>query len=157
MRSLAVKKRLQIESSIIEFFILIILAMTSLLYLNGCTDKVLQVAKDKASPENVEFREIKSIVSAVKDENDDISVCVSLNESGESKLYTISLSLPSLSGNTDAIEKLGLRPEECLFNKCQSVKERIFEVTFVYDETAGAAKFKVMGHMSSAMRGPVIL
>jgi hypothetical protein len=153
----------------------------------------LQVAKDKASPENVEFWEIKSIVSAVKHENDDISVCVGLNESdepGESKLYTISLSPPRLSGDIDAIEKLKLRPEECLFdntpcywypiaktkrgcepvdltisssifvlpienisvnkknqhqlynllidfNKAQPVKERIFEVSFVYDgETA---------------------
>jgi hypothetical protein len=188
-----VKKRLPIEYSIIEFFILIILAMTSLLYLNGCTEKALQLAKDKASPENVEFWEIKSIVSAVKHENDDISICVGLNESGEpgeSKLYTISLSPPSLSGDIDAIEKLKLRPEECLFdntpcywypiaktkrgcesvdltisssifvlpienisvnkknrhqlynllidfNKAQPVKERIFEVSFVYDgETA---------------------
>ena len=77
------KKRLLINSSIIEFFILIVLAMTSLLYLNGCTEKALQLAKDKASPENVEFWEIKSIVSAVKHENDDISICVGLNESGE--------------------------------------------------------------------------
>jgi hypothetical protein len=184
-----VKKRLPIDSSIIEFFILIILAMTSLLYLNGCTDKVLQIAEDKASPENTEFWEIKSIVSAVKHENDDISVCVGLNESGEAGepiLYTISLSLPILSGDIDAIERLRLRPEECLldntpcywypkektkrgcesidltiassifvlpienismnkknrhqlyhlmidFNKTQPVKERIFEVSFVFD------------------------
>jgi hypothetical protein len=94
--------------------------MTSLLYINGCTDKVLQVAKDKASPENVEFWEIESVVSAVKHENNDISVCVGLNESGETgepDLYTISFSLPSLSGDIDAIEKLRLRPEECLFDR----------------------------------------
>ena len=111
------KKRLPIDSSIIEFFILIILAMTSLLYLNGCTGKALQVAEDRASSENAEFWEIKSIISAVKHENDDISVCVDLNESGdtgEPQLYTLSLSIPGLTGDMDAIEKLRLRPEECL-------------------------------------------
>ena len=113
------KKRLLINSSIIEFFILIVLAMTSLLYLNGCTDKVLQIAKDEASPENTEFWQIESVVSAVKHENNDISVCVGINESGqtgEPNLYTISLSLPSLAGDVDALERLRLRPEECLFD-----------------------------------------
>lgn len=184
------KKRLPIDSSILEFFILIFLAMTSLFYLNGCTDKALQIAKDKASPENTEHWKIKSVVSAVKHENGDISVCVELNdpgETGEPELNTISFSLSSLSGDTDAIERLRLRPKECFFdnapcywypiaktkrgcesvdlgissstsvlpienisvnkknrhqlynliinfNKNQPIKERIFEVSFVFDE-----------------------
>jgi hypothetical protein len=163
--------------------------MISLFYLSGCTDKVLQVAKDKASPENIEFWKIKSVVSAVKHQNGDISICVDLNESGETgepKLNTINLSLSSLSEDVDEIEWRALRPEECLFdgtpcywypiekikngcksidltstssimvlpienirvseksrnqiynllidfNENQPVKERIFEVSFVFD------------------------
>lgn len=113
------KKRLPIDSSILEFFILIFLAMTSLFYLNGCTNKALQIAKDKASPENTEHWKIKSVVSAVKHENGDISVCVELNdpgETGEPELNTISFSLSSLSGDTDAIERLRLRPKDCFFD-----------------------------------------
>lgn len=164
--------------------------MTSLFYLNGCTNKALQIAKDKASPENTEHWKIKSVASAVKHENGDISVCVELNdpgETGEPELNTISFSLSSLSGDADAIERLRLRPKECFFdnapcywypiaktkrgcesvdlgissstsvlpienisvnkknrhqlynliinfNKNQPIKERIFEVSFVFDE-----------------------
>jgi hypothetical protein len=164
--------------------------MISICYLNGCTDKVLQVAKDKASPENTAYWKIQSVVSAVKQENGDISVCVDLNEideTGMPELNTISLSLSSLSGDTDAIERLRLRPGECSFdaapcywypiektkrgcesvgpgtsssttvlpienirankksrhhlynllinfNKNQPAKERLFEVSFVFDQ-----------------------
>lgn len=183
-------KRLLTNSNILEFLIFIVLAITSLLYLDGCTGKVLQIAKDKASPENAEFWEIKRVVSAVKHENGDISICVDLNESGETgepKLNTINLPLSSLSADANDIEWLRLRPEKCLFddtpcywypiektkrgcesvdliikssifvfpienisvneksrhqlynllidfNKNQPVKERIFEVSFLFDK-----------------------
>ena len=113
------KDRLPIASSIIEFFILISLAMASLFYLNGCTASALQIARDKASPENAEYWKIKRVVSAVKHENGDISVCIELNESDEAEgleLISINLPLSSLSGDTNAIERLRLRPGECFLD-----------------------------------------
>lgn len=184
------KKRLPINSSILEFFVLILLAMASLLYLNGCTNKAMQIAEHKASPENIEHWKIRRVVSAVKHENRDISVCIELieyGEIGEPKPYAISLPLSVLSGNTADFDRLGLRLEECFLddascygypmdeaedgcesvepgisssatdipvekinvnnksrhqlynqilhsNKNQSIKERIFEARFVFDE-----------------------
>ena len=110
------KKRMPIDPSIRQFFILIFLAMVSIFYFNGCTAKALQIAENKASPHNAEHWKIKSVVSAVKQENGNISVCVELNESGEPgepKLDTITLPLSVLSGDADAIERLSLRPCEC--------------------------------------------
>jgi hypothetical protein len=179
-----------IDSSIREFLILIFLAMVSIFYFNGCTAKALQIAKHQASPQNEEHWKIKSVVSAAKQENGDISVCVELSESGEPgkpKLDTIILPLSVLSGDTDAIDRLSLRPSECFFgnaacywypiektqngcepvspstssstsvlpieninlnnknrhqllnllinfNKIQPIKERIYEVSFVFGE-----------------------
>ena len=113
------KKRLPIASSIIEFFILISLAMASLFYLNGCTASALQIARDKASPENAEYWTIKRVVSAVKHENGDISVCAALNESDVTEgpeLITINLRLSGLSKDTNVIERLRLRPRECFLD-----------------------------------------
>ena len=78
------KKRLPIDSSIFEFLILIFLAMASLFYLNGCTitPKALQLPNEKAAPQ-YEYWNIKRVVSAVKQENGDISFCVELNNAGE--------------------------------------------------------------------------
>jgi len=93
--------------------------MASIFYLNGCTAKALQLAKDKASPENAEHWKIKTVVSAFKQEKGDVSVCVELNESGETgkpKLDTITLPLSSLSEDTDATERLKLRSAECYFD-----------------------------------------
>jgi hypothetical protein len=47
------KKRLPINFSIFEFFIIIFLAMISLFYLNGCTitPKAIELANEKAAPQ----------------------------------------------------------------------------------------------------------
>jgi hypothetical protein len=91
--------------------------MASLFYLNGCTitPKALQLAKEKASP-HYEYWNIKSVVSAVKKENGDISFCVELNNTGENeepKLNTITIPLATLTGETNQHERLGLHPGEC--------------------------------------------
>ena len=99
------KDRLPIASDIIEFFILISLAMASLFYLNGCTASALQIARDKASPENAEYWKIKRVVSAVKHENGDISVCIELNESDEAEgLELISINLTIVENLRGAAE-----------------------------------------------------
>jgi hypothetical protein len=105
-RSLAVKKRLPIDSSIFEFLIL-----------NGCTitPKALQLANEKAAPQ-YEYWNIKRVVSAVKQENGDISFCVELNNAGEieePKLNTITIPLAILNGETNQHERLGFYPGEC--------------------------------------------
>ena len=108
----AMKKRLPIDPSIFEFFILIFLAMASLLYLNGCaiTPKAIQFAKEKASP-HYKYWNIKSVQSAVEQENGDISFCVELNNGGENnrpKLNTITITPSALSGRNNLHERLGL-------------------------------------------------
>ena len=113
------KKRLPMDSSILEFCVLIFLVMASLFYLNGCTNKAMQIAEHKASPENIAHWKIKRVVSAVKHENRDISVCIELIEYGkigEPKPYAISLPLSGLSGNTADFEGFGLRLEECFLD-----------------------------------------
>ncbi len=112
-------KRLPKNFNITKFLALIFLAVVSLFFLTGCTAKALQLAKEKASPENIEYRKIKRVVSAVKQKNGDISVCVELNESGdagEQKLNTITLPHSILTGDTNDIESLKLLPGECLFS-----------------------------------------
>ena len=111
------KKRLPINFSIFEFVILIILAMTSLFYLNGCTltPKALALANEKATPQ-YEYRNIKRLVSAVKQENGDVSLCVELNSAGEfqePKLNTITIPLAILNGEADPHKKYGFNPGEC--------------------------------------------
>lgn len=113
------KKRLPIDFDIPKFITLIFLAIASLFYLNGCTTKALQLAKEKASPENCKYLKIKSVVSAIKQKNGDISVCVELNdpaETDEPELNTITLPLSALTGETTDIEMFGVRPAECPFD-----------------------------------------
>ena len=113
------KKRLPMDSSILEFFVLIFLVMASLFYLNGCTNKAMQIAEHKASPENIAHWKIRRVVSAVKHQNSDISVCIELIENGEigePRPYTISLPLSGLAGDTAVFEKLSQRLEECFLD-----------------------------------------
>ena len=111
------KKRLQINSSSFEFFILILSILASLLYLNGCTltPKALQLANEKAAPQ-YEYLNIKRIESAVKQEDGDVSLCVELNnpgEIGEPKLNTITIPLAIFNGETNPQERNGFYPGEC--------------------------------------------
>lgn len=111
------KKRVQINSSIFEFLILIFLLLASLLYLNGCTltPKALQLANEKAAPQ-YEYWNIKRIESAVKQENGDVSLCVELNNAGEieePKLNTITIPLAILNGEANQHERHGLYSGEC--------------------------------------------
>lgn len=111
------KKRLQIDSSIFEFLILIFLAITSLFYLNGCTltPKALQLANEKAAPQ-YEYWNIKRVVSAVKQENGDVSLCVELNNTGEiaeSKKNTMTIPLAILNGEANQHKRHGFSPGEC--------------------------------------------
>jgi hypothetical protein len=112
-----VKKRLQVKTSIFEFFMLIFLLLASLLYLNGCTltPKALQLANEKAAPQ-YEYWNIKRIESAVKQENGDVALCVELNKTGEieeSKLSTITIPLAILNGAANQHERHGFYPGEC--------------------------------------------
>ena len=111
------KKRLRIDYSIFEFLILIFLAMASLIYLNGCTltPKAIELANEKAAPQ-YEYWNIKRLVSAVKQENGDVSLCVELNNAGEieePKSNTITIPLAILNGETNQHERHGFSPGEC--------------------------------------------
>jgi len=115
-----VKKRLPKKFSIFEFFIIILLVMISLFYLNGCTitPKALGLAKEKAAPQ-YEYGNIKRLVSAVKQENGDVSLCIDLNtadDTEESKLNTLTIPLAIFNGEADQHERYGFYPGECPFS-----------------------------------------
>jgi len=113
------KKILPINSNILEFFILILLALVLLFYFSGCTAQALQLAKEKASPENAKYWKIKNVVSAIKKENGDISVCIELSESGtggKPRLNILTLPRSILTGDVNTIESFRLRPGECPFD-----------------------------------------
>ncbi len=91
--------------------------MTSLFYLNGCTltPKALELANEKAAPQ-YEYRNIKRLVSAVKHENGDVSLCIELNTVGdieESKLNTITIPFAILGGEANQHKRYGFLPGEC--------------------------------------------
>jgi hypothetical protein len=117
--SMAMKKILPINSNILEFFILIFLSLVLLFYFSGCTTQALQLAKEKASPENAKYWKIKNVVSAIKKDNGDISVCVELSESGtggKPRLDILTLPRSILTGDVNAIESFRLRPGGCPFD-----------------------------------------
>ena len=110
------QKKLQTDTNTKTSLVLFILAIASLLYLYGCTGKALQLAREKASPQNIEHRKIKRIISAVRQENDDIAVCIELNdfvEKKESKLITIVLPSDILSGDYSTFDRSKFLLEKC--------------------------------------------
>jgi hypothetical protein len=111
------KKRLPIDFSIVEYLVLIFLALASLFYFNGCvTDKALKLAKEKASPENIEYWKIRRVVSAVRQEKGDISICLELEKASkkrESKLLALTIPVAVSTGEIDRYKGFGLRPGEC--------------------------------------------
>jgi hypothetical protein len=112
------QKRLRTDANSKTYLDFVILVIASLFYLYGCTEKALQLARDKASPLNIEHRKIKSIISAVRLENEDIAVCVELNDSGEKaepKMNTIILPPSILTGDNSTFERLKLHTEDCQF------------------------------------------
>lgn len=113
------QKRLSTDFNIQKFLAFTLLAITSLFWLNGCTAAALQIAEEKASPENCEYWKMNRVIAAVKQENGNVSVCVELNAPGETKvpqLNTITLPLLILIGDAKAMERLRLRPGVCPFN-----------------------------------------
>ena len=91
--------------------------MTSLFYLNGCTltPKAIELANEKAAPQ-YEYWNFKRLVSAVKQENGDVSLCVELNNTSEieeSKTNTITIPLVILNGEVNQHESHGFYPGEC--------------------------------------------
>jgi hypothetical protein len=117
-RSVMKKKNLKADFNIPKSFALLFLAIFLLFYFSGCaTMEVYKYAKEKAAP-HYEYWEIKSVVSATKQENGDISVCVELNSPDGTeapKLNTITLPLAVLAGETNAVESFGFRPVMCPF------------------------------------------
>lgn len=113
------QKRSSIALKILQFFVFTFLATVSLFWLSGCTTNALELAREKASAENSEYWKINYVISAIKQENDNISVCVELNDSGETgipQLSTLTLPLSIITADRNAIEKLGLRPAACPFD-----------------------------------------
>ena len=112
------KKNLQIDFNIPKSFTLFFLIIFLLFSFSGCvTMEVYKYAEEKASP-HYEYWEIKNVVSAIKQENGDISVCVELSSSDETeapKFNTITLPLAVLAGETSAIENFGFRSMTCPF------------------------------------------
>ena len=91
--------------------------MTALLYLNGCvlTPRALELANEKAAPQ-YEYWNFKRLVSAVKQENGDVSLCVELTSVGkfaEPKLSTLTIPRAILNGEANQHEKYGFTPGEC--------------------------------------------
>ncbi|MEJ2729370.1 MAG: hypothetical protein P8185_12825 [Deltaproteobacteria bacterium] len=112
-------KRSPTYFNILKFLALSLLAGALVIGVSGCTTKVLQIAEEKASPENSQYWKIDRVVSAFKAENGNISVCVELNDPDEkeiAQLNTLTLPLSILTGDASVMEKLGLRPEACPFN-----------------------------------------
>jgi len=112
-----VKKRWQINTPILDFFIPIFLLLASLLYLNGCTltPKAIQLANEKAAPQ-YEYWNITKIESVVKQENGDVSLCVKLNRIDEienPKLKTLTIPLSVLNGEANQHVRHGFYPGEC--------------------------------------------
>ena len=111
------QKRLPIDFYISKSFTLIILAIT-FFYLSGCAGKSsFQLAGEKASPElSCEYWNIQRVVSAIKHENGDISICVRLVnpvKTENPKLKTITLPFSDLAGKITAGEKLASSPSGC--------------------------------------------
>ena len=112
------KKKLPKNINTAKSFGLILFAIVLLLYLDGCTTKTLQLAREKASP-HFEYWNLKRAVSALVEENGDISICAEFSKAGENQTYTlntITLPLAILTGETSKNEMLGLRPAECPIN-----------------------------------------
>ena len=63
------QKRLSTDFNIPKFLAFTLLATTSLFWLNGCTAAALQIAEEKASPENCEYWKMNRVIAAVKQEN----------------------------------------------------------------------------------------
>ena len=110
-------KKLQTDSNTKVSLVLFILVITSLLYLYGCTGKALRLASEKASPQkNTEYQKIKGVISAVRQENDDIAVCIELSDFGEkaeSTLNTIVLPSAILSGDYSNFSRSKFLLEKC--------------------------------------------
>jgi hypothetical protein len=114
------QKKMETGNNIPKSFVLIFLIILWSFYFGGCTTAALQIAEEKASPENCEYRKIESVVSAIaiKQEKGDISVCLEMETSDkteEHKLSTITLPLAVLTGENNALESYGLRSGECPF------------------------------------------
>ena len=121
------KKRWLLDFYIPKVYLLIYLVIASF-YLSGCATSAAPLdeseADKKASLElNCEYYwKIQRVVSAIKHKNGDISICVRLVSPVQTEspiLKTITIPLSNLTGDNntiDAIEKLGLSPDKCIFN-----------------------------------------
>jgi hypothetical protein len=132
-----IKKNLKTDFNISKSFLLFFLAIFLLFYFSGCATKaVYKYAEEKAAP-HYAYREIKSVVSAIKQENGDISVCVELNSSNEAeapKLNTIATSsLPIERLEVHNKDRNQLHDLLDSYNGNQQATEKIFEVSFVSD------------------------
>ena len=113
------QKKLSTDFNIPKFLAFTFLAFASLFWLNGCTITALELAEEKASPENCEYWKMNRVISAIKQENGNISVCIELNDPGETKVpqsNTITLPHLILIGDTKAMERFRLRPGVCPFD-----------------------------------------
>ena len=126
-------------------FALILFAAASLLYLNGCTARALQLAREKASPQNVEYRKIKRVVSGVKQKNGDISICVELeaDNAAEQMLSTLILPHSVLTGNSNDGRRLKLLPAECPPGNTACYWYPVEEIKSGCDKTAAGDSIRV--------------
>jgi hypothetical protein len=98
--------------------ILSFLAIASLFSLSGCINKYwVELAEEKALPsQNCEYWKIQRVVSAIKHENSDISICVRLvnpDKTENPKLKTITLPFSELTGEIIAGTKLESSSSGC--------------------------------------------
>ena len=119
------QRRLSIDFYNPKAIIFFFLAIASLFYLSGCASELLSkdwldLAEEKASPElNCEYWKIQRVVSAIKHENSDISICVRLVnpiKTENPRLKTITLSFSELTGEITAGTNLKSSPSGCPLN-----------------------------------------
>ena len=143
------QKGLPINFYIPKTIVLTVLAIVSICCLCGCATTIaIEWAQEKSSPElNCEHLEIKNVLSAVKQENGDISICVELVDYNKPEYPKVTITLPC-SGLTGAIaEGVNLDPGE---SGCPS-----FDSYYPIEKTQEGCEKTTSGSLSSSAVLPI--